>query len=68
VKKRQISAYVDSDTLQRLDRWLKWQKDNRGYETDRSHVINVLLRRFIDDNEEVVSAVDSAYEQGYHRR
>lgn len=48
--KRQVSFYIEGDLITRLDDWLAIQKTERGYETDRSHVINILLRRFLETN------------------
>lgn len=49
--KRQASFYIEGELITRLDKWLQLQKDKRGYEIDRSHVVNILLRRFLDTNE-----------------
>lgn len=49
--KRQASFYIEGELINRLDKWLHDQKDQRGYEIDRSHVVNILLRRFLDTNE-----------------
>lgn len=49
--KRQASFYIEGELINRLDKWLTDQKDKRGYEIDRSHVVNILLRRFLDANE-----------------
>lgn len=56
--KRQISAYINPQLLARLDAWIAWQDRVRGYETDRSHVINVLLARFLADNEPQTQQAD----------
>ena len=49
--KRQLSISVDDDLVTRLDEWIKWQADKRGYKVDRSHIVNVLLRRFLEKND-----------------
>lgn len=49
--KRQASFYIEGELINRLDKWLQHQKDKRGYDIDRSHVVNILLRRFLDANE-----------------
>lgn len=49
--KRQASFYLDDELINRLDTWLKLQEETRNYKIDRSHVVNVLLRRFLDTNE-----------------
>lgn len=48
--KRQASFYIEGKLIDRLDEWLQLQKEQRGYEIDRSHVVNVLLKRFLDTN------------------
>lgn len=48
--KRQLSISVDTEKANELDQWIAWQKENRGYEVDRSHVFNVLLSRFLEIN------------------
>lgn len=49
--KRQASFYIETELIERLDRWLTWQEQKRGYKVDRSHVVNVLLRRFLEKND-----------------
>lgn len=49
--KRQASFYIEGELINRLDKWLHDQKEQRGYDIDRSHVVNVLLRRFLNANE-----------------
>mgnify|MGYP002787389805 CR=1 FL=1 len=50
--KRQASFYIETELIARLDRWIRWQEEKRNYKVDRSHVVNVLLRRFLDKNDQ----------------
>ena len=49
--KKPTSLYLDEKLITRLDKWIKWQQEARGYDIDRSHVVNVLLRRFLERND-----------------
>ena len=49
--KKPITLSIEIEIATRLDEWIQWQKDVRGYEIDRSHIANVLLRRFLDRND-----------------
>ncbi len=49
-KRRQVSLYLSDAELRRLDAWIAEQQEVRGYDVDRSHVVDVLLRRFNERN------------------
>ena len=53
--KKPTSLYLDEKLIIRLDKWIKWQSEARGYDIDRSHVVNVLLRRFLERNDSHLS-------------
>jgi len=46
-----ISINFYQSLIERLDKWIVWQKEERGYEVDRSHVMNVLLEGFLEKND-----------------
>lgn len=48
--KRQISFYLETELINRLDRWLRYQQARLGYQVDRSHIVNTLLTRFLAKN------------------
>jgi hypothetical protein len=50
-KKYQVSAYFSGDVLDWLDDFIAYQKDVNNYPLDRAHVLNVLLRRFVNHND-----------------
>lgn len=49
-KRRQVSLYLSDAELRRLDAWITEQKETRDYDVDRSHIVDVLLRRFNEKN------------------
>jgi len=49
-KSNQVSFTVPRDLVEALDEWVRWQRESRAYKVDRSHVMCVLLRRFLEKN------------------
>lgn len=64
-RKTNVSISFHKSLLNRLDEWITWQRENRDYEVDRSHVINVLLDTFLEKNQPKRTKITDGYRPDY---